>query len=162
MNSRALRIVETVDALPLARATFNDPGATVLSASYSGKATSSWTFALGPFGKENRAILTTRRAKETLPRGDIQVDNGPSRSPFCFEEPSDGAGLTVDIFIDLAFTALQPQFIFTSVNYLSGDSIGIWLDGTSISRDDNGITIDTTSHLLEDHYHIEKPASMTP
>ncbi|KAF5004215.1 hypothetical protein FDECE_9297 [Fusarium decemcellulare] len=178
-HSMAIRIAETDDALTLARTAFNGPMVAVLSASYAGNATSSGTFTVGPFEIGNEVILTTGRAKN--PSWQRRPDEQwATRFTLVLQRAMNGAALTVSIFIgrlstDYASSSFSRRQTSTAPDFrratyrssyilrdsLLGDNTGIWLDVAYISRDGNGITIYTNSHLLEGYSYIGRPASIT-
>ncbi|KAF3809010.1 hypothetical protein GCG54_00011204 [Colletotrichum gloeosporioides] len=151
------------DASVLANAIFTGPGVSVLSATFSGSATSSGTFTDGLGGIGNGAILTTGSAAGALPGGDHYVNNGAGGSnTYCGTNTFNAAILSVSVAIANGYNGVQVEFIMASEEEGgSPDPIGIFLGSQQYAIGYDGQRITATSPYFDPPIVITPPNSVS-
>ena len=155
-----LQISTSSNANTLANAlTQNQSAITITSSSYNGASGASGTFSGGPFGIANGLIMTSGAATNALPpssSSSTTTQNGFPGDSLCDQLTSpfaseDAARLDLTFNLALGYDGIAFQVVFGSeeypeyVNSNYNDSVGIWLNGTSVN---DQIIFDSTGSAL--------------
>lgn len=172
-TASCLSVTPSNDANELAKALLGE-GLTLVSATFSGAASSAGLYTHGPLGIRNSIILTTGDAVDVIPgpgtAGEISKSKGTAGNSLCKAlnggaESYDAALLSMDVILKPGFSGFSSEFIFTTEEYPEwvggdfNDVVGIFIDGHQVAHDTDGKAISVNGPSFMPDSVLTPPAS---
>lgn len=172
-TASCLSVTPSNDANALAKALLGE-GLTLVSATFSGAASSAGLYTQGPLGIRNSIVLTTGDAVDVIPgpgtAGEISKSKNTAGNSMCRDlnggtETYDAALLSMNVILKPGFSGFSSEFIFTTeeypewVGYDFNDVVGIFIDGHQIAHDTDGNHISVSGPSFMPGSVLTPPAS---
>ncbi|KAF5668362.1 hypothetical protein FHETE_5298 [Fusarium heterosporum] len=162
-NCLGLTLSPANGGLGLARVLFNDSRDIYsVSSGYSGDSSAIRPFTNGPFGMEKGIIMSTGSLTSPLAPGDTCPSSYTTdlydayTTTYCGADTYNGVSYLLNI-IPTKATTLVIDMVIASCDLTSGDRVMVMINGVNYAKDENGVTLDSSSKYLSEPWGIPAP-----